>query len=177
MSKMDEFQSFDPVGYSWLWPVDWQTDNWQLTKTMKNSCCRATLVACLLLLIIFSSLVRCAMHEAKKNDCRTNVQIGIVQKLLVGYDKTLMPANESVKAKMELTVQDITSVSETTSSFEADIWYSQIWLDPRMRFEDISCHNSTSLDESVVPKLWSVLKWFCLRFSHYHRLINLMTKS
>jgi len=80
--------------------------------------------------------------------------MGIVQKLLVAYDKTLMPANESVKAMMELTVQDITSVSETTSSFEADIWYSQIWMDPRMRYEHISCHNSTSLDESVVPQLW-----------------------
>lgn len=80
---------------------------------------------------------------------------GLLATLLKDYDKSLIPTNDSVMVDVELTIQDITSLSEITSSFKVDLWFSQIWSDPRLRYEHLSCKSNMSLDESVVKKLWT----------------------
>uniref|UniRef100_A0A914HK29 Uncharacterized protein n=1 Tax=Globodera rostochiensis TaxID=31243 RepID=A0A914HK29_GLORO len=65
----------------------------------------------------------------------------VLADIMNGYDKTVVPSNESVTVQVEMTVQDISAISEITGSFVADVWFSQIWLDPRL--------------DSVAEKLWT----------------------
>ncbi|EYB82217.1 hypothetical protein Y032_0364g3556 [Ancylostoma ceylanicum] len=57
---------------------------------------------------------------------------------------------------VELTVQSITEISEFSSSFKADVWFSQIWRDPRLDFTDRNyCIKNISLAAHKLPQLWS----------------------
>ncbi|VDM55005.1 unnamed protein product [Angiostrongylus costaricensis] len=57
---------------------------------------------------------------------------------------------------VELTVQSITEISEFSSSFKADVWFSQIWRDPRLDFTDRNyCIRNISLAAHKLPQLWS----------------------
>lgn len=81
---------------------------------------------------------------------------GVFKQLLKDYDKTVVPAtNSSVLTQVEVTIQDIQAVSDITSSFQADIFYSQLWTDPRLRFDNLTCVTNLSLDESVIQQLWT----------------------
>lgn len=75
--------------------------------------------------------------------------------LLKDYDKTMIPSNDTVVVDVELTIQDVTYLSEITSTFKTDVWFSQIWMDPRLRYDHLSCKTNLSLDETVVSLLWT----------------------
>ncbi|TKR72204.1 hypothetical protein L596_019693 [Steinernema carpocapsae] len=73
------------------------------------------------------------------------------------YDKNNLPlANESTNVVVELTIQSITEISEFSSSFKADVWFSQIWHDPRLDFSDRNfCLTNLSLAAHQLSNLWT----------------------
>ncbi|VDO90221.1 unnamed protein product [Heligmosomoides polygyrus] len=67
-----------------------------------------------------------------------------------------LPSEEFLQVIVELTVQSITEISEFSSSFKADVWFSQIWRDPRLDFTDRNyCIKNISLAAHKLPQLWS----------------------
>lgn len=53
-------------------------------------------------------------------------------------------------------VQSFTEISEFTSSFRADVWFSQIWVDPRLNFlEHHLCLSNLSMSWQTLDKIWT----------------------
>ncbi|KAM3727634.1 Serotonin-gated chloride channel [Dirofilaria immitis] len=72
------------------------------------------------------------------------------------YDKNILPSDNSIEVIVEVTVQSITEISEITSSFKADIWFSQIWHDQRLDFRHLNyCLTNLSLAAHKLPNLWT----------------------
>uniref|UniRef100_A0AC34Q9Y3 Neurotransmitter-gated ion-channel ligand-binding domain-containing protein n=1 Tax=Panagrolaimus sp. JU765 TaxID=591449 RepID=A0AC34Q9Y3_9BILA len=103
----------------------------------------------LLLFLVFGS------SEAAKCEQRGSQRKSIMKTLLENYDKALFPSNESIEVQAEITIQDISSISEISSSFIVDLWFSQIWTDPRLAYHHLSCKTNLSLDEQIVEQLWT----------------------
>ncbi|KAL3990641.1 cation transporter family protein [Acanthocheilonema viteae] len=72
------------------------------------------------------------------------------------YDKNTLPSDNFIEVIVEVTVQSITEISEITSSFKADIWFSQIWHDRRLDFRHLNyCLTNLSLAAHKLPHLWT----------------------
>uniref|UniRef100_A0A914D3A0 Cation transporter family protein n=1 Tax=Acrobeloides nanus TaxID=290746 RepID=A0A914D3A0_9BILA len=73
------------------------------------------------------------------------------------YNKNMVPSKTgSTKVIIEFVIQNIASVSEITSSFTLDLLFSQIWHDPRLRFDHITdCLQNLTLGHAMVDKLWT----------------------
>lgn len=92
---------------------------------------------------------------ARSSPCDRKAQNSVLDRILTDYDSSALPGNGSVKASVELSVQDVNSISEISSSFTLDLWYSQIWHDVRLQYRNKLCQTNLSLDASVIKRLWT----------------------
>lgn len=75
--------------------------------------------------------------------------------LMENYSQTTVP-NPPVAVQLEITIQDISSISEITSSFVIDTWFSAIWLDKRLQYQHLApCQKNLSLDQHMESKIWT----------------------
>lgn len=97
--------------------------------------------------------------EKKAEECipvNETLRKNLIAKIFADYDKNNLPSSHSVPVIVEMTVQDITEISEFTSSFKSDVWFSQIWVDPRLDFSHENyCLSNLSLGAHKLPELWT----------------------
>ncbi|PIO68150.1 Neurotransmitter-gated ion-channel ligand binding domain protein [Teladorsagia circumcincta] len=108
----------------------------------------------------FGNRLRSSHRPRAEEDCvpiNDTLRKHLLQELFSdAYDKNNLPSSNSTEVIVELTVQSITEISEFSSSFKADVWFSQIWRDPRLDFTDRNyCIKNISLAAHKLPQLWS----------------------
>lgn len=53
-------------------------------------------------------------------------------------------------------IQSVAQVSEISSTFTLDLLFSQIWHDPRLRFDHLTdCLQNLTLGHAIIDRLWT----------------------
>ncbi|KAK5984408.1 Dopamine-gated chloride channel, partial [Trichostrongylus colubriformis] len=73
------------------------------------------------------------------------------------YNKNTVPSKRSATVvTIEFVIQNIAQVSEISASFTLDLLFSQIWHDPRLRFDHLTpCLQNLTLGYQMVDRLWT----------------------
>ncbi|KHJ98722.1 hypothetical protein OESDEN_01291 [Oesophagostomum dentatum] len=71
------------------------------------------------------------------------------------YNRHKIPGGQ-VEVKVEVWVQEITTISDITSDFQLDIYISEMWLDPALDYSAMNpCKYNLSLNSVLLEKLWT----------------------
>ncbi|KAL3990233.1 Neurotransmitter-gated ion-channel ligand binding domain family protein [Acanthocheilonema viteae] len=97
--------------------------------------------------------------EMTEQNCEENnddkLAKSVLEHLMLSYDRKTVPVADGVNVKVDLMVQAISSISEMTASFTADVFFSQIWLDPGLAFENITkCLANLTLSHRTIDDIW-----------------------
>uniref|UniRef100_A0A0N4ZWX1 Neur_chan_LBD domain-containing protein n=1 Tax=Parastrongyloides trichosuri TaxID=131310 RepID=A0A0N4ZWX1_PARTI len=116
--------------------------------------------------VVESAVAQDKKMKSYKNNLKTSdlcipmnetLRRNLIKKLFdESYDKNTLPSTNSTSVIVELTVQSITEISEFSSSFSADIWFSQIWKDIRLEYGSNNyCLTNLSLSAHNLQHLWT----------------------
>lgn len=71
------------------------------------------------------------------------------------YNANKIPGG-STTVEVEVWVQEITTISDITSDFQLDIYISELWLDPELRYDHMEpCKHNLSLTYKSLDKIWT----------------------
>ncbi|VDO40921.1 unnamed protein product [Haemonchus placei] len=71
------------------------------------------------------------------------------------YNKHKLPSNP-VDVRIEMWVQEVTSVSELTQDFEIDLYMNEYWTDPGLAYAILNpCQGNLSFDWTVLQNIWT----------------------
>lgn len=110
------------------------------------------MVKIILVLLLSTDTITC-----QRTFCEDNITEGeVVAKIRSSYrDRHKLPDNNGTKVQVELHVQSISSLDEITSDFEIDIFYSQVWRDPKLSFDHITkCYSNLTLGPKFLTDIW-----------------------
>lgn len=89
------------------------------------------------------------------NTIRSMTGRSLIKTLLEGYDKNSLPSDEHVQVTVEVTIQDIPSISQNDGQVKVDLFFSQIWNDPSLKFDHLEpCRKNLSLDHDLLDSFW-----------------------
>jgi hypothetical protein len=73
------------------------------------------------------------------------------------YNKNTAPSKKTpTVVSIEFVIQSIGQVSEITSTFTLDVLFSQIWHDPRLRFDHLTdCLQNLTVGHAIIEKMWT----------------------
>ncbi|KAK0396628.1 hypothetical protein QR680_001792 [Steinernema hermaphroditum] len=72
----------------------------------------------------------------------------------LNYNRHQLPSNP-VEVRIELWVQEVTSVSELTQDFEIDLYVNEFWEDPALAYEALRpCKGNLSFDYKMQDNIW-----------------------
>ncbi|VIO88707.1 Uncharacterized protein BM_BM12502 [Brugia malayi] len=99
------------------------------------------------------------LKQVTEQHCETNnndkLAKSVLEHLMLSYDRKTVPMADGVNVKVDLMVQAISSISEMTASFTADVFFSQIWLDPGLAFENVTrCLANLTLSYRTIDDIW-----------------------
>ncbi|MFH4976627.1 hypothetical protein AB6A40_003336 [Gnathostoma spinigerum] len=93
-----------------------------------------------------------------REDCSStdmNLAKVVFERLMSSYDRKTVPKQDGVDVKVDLYMQDISSISEIDASFTADVLFSQIWSDPGLAFDNMTrCLENLTLSHRSVDDIW-----------------------
>ncbi|CAJ0575016.1 unnamed protein product, partial [Mesorhabditis spiculigera] len=71
------------------------------------------------------------------------------------YNQYKIPAIP-VDVRVEMWVQEITSVSEMTQDFQIDVYMNEFWQDPGLVYDHLNpCHRNISFDYTMLETIWT----------------------
>ncbi|CAI4225552.1 unnamed protein product [Auanema sp. JU1783] len=71
------------------------------------------------------------------------------------YNKHKLPSSP-VHVRIEMWVQEVTSVSELTQDFEIDLYMNEYWTDPGLAYSSLNpCQGNLSFDWTVLQNIWT----------------------
>ncbi|CAD5223226.1 unnamed protein product [Bursaphelenchus xylophilus] len=104
----------------------------------------------LLLLLLFN------FAQASRDYCANETDIidHILYDTTVHYNRHKTP-NDPVEVRIELWVQEVTSVSEMTQDFEIDLYVNEFWEDPALAYDYMRpCKMNLSFDHTMMNTIW-----------------------
>ncbi|CAJ0566257.1 unnamed protein product, partial [Mesorhabditis spiculigera] len=96
------------------------------------------------------------LEDPTKRNCSRDTDI--IDKLVneTGYNKFRIPKDDGMTVSVEIWIQAISSIDEMTNDFEMDIYITETWHDPSLRFEHLNpCKGNLSLNHQVLDRLWT----------------------
>uniref|UniRef100_A0A183C9H1 Neur_chan_LBD domain-containing protein n=1 Tax=Globodera pallida TaxID=36090 RepID=A0A183C9H1_GLOPA len=86
----------------------------------------------------------------------TDVIDHILYDTTVHYNLYKLPANP-VSVRIELWIQEVTSVSELTQDFEIDLYVNEFWEDPGLSYDYLRpCKGNLSFDHTFLRTIWQM---------------------
>lgn len=96
--------------------------------------------------------------EQKNWNCSSNYDASaqnVWNEVFNKYDKKILPSRDGVDVEVDLQMQKISEISEIDQSFSADLFFSQIWADPNLRFNHITkCFPNITLSDNLIDSIW-----------------------
>ncbi|CAI4225148.1 unnamed protein product [Auanema sp. JU1783] len=93
----------------------------------------------------------------RESESEADISQHVMDKLFEsGYNKQMLPSKNATVVNIEFVIQSIDHISEMSASFKLDLLFSQIWHDPRLRFDHLTpCLANLSLGYEMMDRLWS----------------------
>uniref|UniRef100_A0A915BBB8 Neurotransmitter-gated ion-channel ligand-binding domain-containing protein n=1 Tax=Parascaris univalens TaxID=6257 RepID=A0A915BBB8_PARUN len=78
----------------------------------------------------------------------------LLMETAIRYNRHKLPS-QPVTVRIEMWVQEVTSVSELTQDFEIDLYVNEFWEDPALDYEQLyPCNRNLSFDHSMQESIW-----------------------